>query len=76
MFMSKKVNLLKGIGVLCSAILLSGSIASPSVFASESMCSADTSTTSEVAMYVSGELPVEMEEFEEFCAHMMFGDTL
>lgn len=74
--MSKKVNMLKGIGVLCSVMLLSVSIASPPVFASENMQSESTSTTSEVNVYVSDEVPDEMEAFEEFCAHMMSGNTL
>lgn len=65
--------MLKSIGALCSIILLSGSIASPSVFASESMRSADTSTVNEVVAYTNNELPAEM---EEFYAHMMFDDTL
>lgn len=74
--MSKKVNLSKGIGVLCSVILLSVSIASPSVFASENMQSESTSTTSEVDVYVSDEISAEMEAFEEFCARMMSDNTL
>ncbi len=71
--MSKKVGLLKGIGALCSVILLSGSITFPAVFASESMCTADIGTESEAAVYTGGEFSAEM---DEFCTHMMFGDTL
>ncbi|MCH5248343.1 MAG: hypothetical protein J1E98_00350 [Lachnospiraceae bacterium] len=74
--MSKKVNLLKSIGVLCLVVSLSVSIVSPPVFASESMRSADTSTASKVVAYTSDEHTVEMEGFEEFCAQIMLGDTL
>ena len=71
--MSKKIGLLKSIGALCSIVLLSGTVTSPTVFAAESMCTADTGTGSEAAVYAGDELSAEMDGFYR---HMLFDDTL
>lgn len=71
--MNKKVSMIKAACTLCSVILLSGTIAFPSVFASESIDSASTSMGDGVTVYFDSEISAEM---EEFCSYMILGDTL
>ena len=67
--MSKKVKLLRGIGILSLAVLLSGS----SVFAFESIYSEDANTVSAMTACASDELSPEM---KEFYAQMLSNDEL
>lgn len=69
----RKKKLLKRIGVLCAAVLLSASVVTIAVLASESMHSNEANTENEMGQYASEENNAKL---EEFCAHMMSGDDL
>ena len=71
--MNKKVKVLRCIGVLGLAAILSTASALPSVQASEKTCTDSTDTKSRESGYVDNEIPPEMEDFYE---HMQSGEEL
>lgn len=71
--MNKKVKLLRCMGVLGLAAILSTASALPSVQASEKTCTDSTDTKSRESGYADNEIPPEMEDFYE---HMQSGEEL